>query len=151
MKLLITSLLLISALSAELKVGKSFPALTLVDQFNEKTEVKTKGSGTLLLSFEKDVSAKIKTYLDAKEKDFLALNNIMYISDISSMPSFITRMFALPKMKKFSFKVALIYDDEEALYLNRKKGKVTVIRLKNNTITSIKFVEAKALDTALNR
>ena len=149
MKLLMTCLLFISTLFAEVKVGESFPTLTLVDQFNTKTEIKTKGSTTLLLSFEKDVSAEIKTYLDAKEKDFLSTNNIMYISDVSSMPSFITRMFALPKMKKFSFKVALINDEKEGLLINRKERKVTVIRLKDNRIQTIKFVEAKNLDSIL--
>lgn len=149
MKLLITCLLFISTLSAELKVGESFPTLTLVDQFNEKTEVRTKGSSTLLLSFEKDVSAEIKTYLDAKEKDFLSTNNIMYISDISSMPSLITRMFALPKMKKFTFKVALIYDEKEAKFIDRKKGKVSVFTLKNNHIKTIKFVDPKDLDSII--
>ena len=149
MKLLITCLLFISTLSAELKVGETFPTLTLVDQFNEKTEIKTKGPSTLLLSFEKDVSAEIKTYLDAKEKDFLSKNNIMYISDISSMPSFVTRMFALPKMKKFTFKVSLIYDEKEALSIDRQKGKVSVFILKNNRIQAIKFVAPKALDSLL--
>ena len=149
MKLLITCLLFISTLSAELKVGETFPTLTLVDQFNEKTEIKTKGPSTLLLSFEKDVSAEIKTYLDAKEKDFLSKNNIMYISDISSMPSFVTRMFALPKMKKFTFKVSLIYDEKEALSIDRQKGKVSVFILKNNRIQAIKFVAPKSLDSLL--
>ena len=147
MKLLITCLLFISTLSAELKVGETFPTLTLVDQFNEKTKIKTKGSSTLLLSFEKDVSAEVKTYLDAKEKDFLITNNVMYISDISSMPSFVTRMFALPKMKKFTFKVSLIYDEKEALSIDRKKGKVSVFTLKNNRIQAIKFVAPHALDS----
>ena len=149
MKILITSLLLISTLFAELKVGEAFPALTLVDQFDTKTEIQRKGSATLLLSFEKDVSSSIKKYIDSKEKDFLAKNNIMYISDISSMPSFITSMFAIPKMKKFDFKISLINDEKEALFLDRKEGKVTVVTLKNNIIKTLNFVKAKDLDRFL--
>lgn len=149
MKILITTLLLMSSLFAEIKVGDSFPKLTLVDQFSEKTEVTQKGTTPLLLSFEKDVSADIKKYLETKEKGFLEANNIMYISDISSMPLLITRMFALPKMKKFTFKVSLIYDEKEAKSITRKKGKVTVITLKDNRIQKIKFLEPKKLDTIL--
>ena len=149
MKILITTLLLMSTLFAEIKVGESFPKLTLVDQFNEKTEVKQKGSTTLLLSFEKDVSAEIKTYLGAKEKDFLVANNIMYISDISSMPSFITSWIAIPKMKKFTFQISLIYDEKEAASISRQKGKVTVVRLKDNRIQKVTFVEPKALGSVL--
>ena len=73
----------------------------------------------------------------------------MYISDISTMPSFVTRMFAIPKMKKFWFKVSLIYDEEEAKDISRQKGKVTVIRLKDNRIQKIDFVKAKDLDSIL--
>ncbi len=151
MKILITSFLLISTLFAELHVGESFPKLTLVDQFDSKTEVKKTGSTTLILSFEKDVSSAIKTYLDTKEKNFLPLNNVMYISDISGMPSFITSWIAIPKMKKFNFKVSLISDEKEGIFIDRKEGKVTVITLKDNTITSIEFIEAKNLDKVLNR
>jgi len=149
MKLLIMSLLLTSVLFAETKVGESFPKLTLVDQYSKKTEVKTKGSATLLLSFEKDVSKQIKRYIDTKEKDFLVTKNIMYISDISSMPSFITSMFAIPKMKKFSFIVSLIYDEKEAKSLSRQKERVTVVTLKDNRIKKIRFVKPKDLDSVL--
>ncbi|CAA6807015.1 MAG: FAD/FMN-containing dehydrogenases [uncultured Sulfurovum sp.] len=150
MKILITTLLLISALFAEIKVGDGFPKLTLEDQFSKKTEVKQVGTTTLLLSFEKDVSAEIKKYLETKEEGFLEANNLMYISDISSMPSFITSMFAIPKMKKFSFKISLIYDEEEAEAISREEGKVTVIALENNLVKKIEFIEPKALDSLLN-
>lgn len=149
MKILITTLVLMSTLFAEIKVGESFPTLTLVDQFNEKTQVKKKGSTTLLLSFEKDVSAEMKRYLEAKEKGFLVANNIMYISDISSMPAFITRVFALPKMQNLTFKISLIYDDKEATSISRQKGKVTVVRLKDNRIQKVTFVAPKDLGSVL--
>ena len=149
MKILMTTLLLMSTLFAEIKVGEAFPKLTLVDQFDEKTEVKTKGSTTLLLSFEKDVSSDIKKYIATKEKGFLVANNIMYISDISSMPSFITSMFAVPKMKKFTFKVSLIYDEKEASSISREKGKATLVRLKDNRIQKVTFIAPKELDSML--
>ena len=149
MKILMTTLLLMSTLFAEIKVGEAFPKLTLVDQFDEKTEVKQKGLTTLLLSFEKDVSSDIKKYIVTKEKGFLVKNNIMYISDISSMPSLITSWVAIPKMKKFTFKISLIYDEKEASSISRKEKKVTVVTLKNNRIEKILFVKPEALDTIL--
>ena len=149
MKILFTSLLLISTLFAELKVGDSVPSLTLVNQFDEKVELKKEGSLKLILSFEKDVSAGIKTFLDTQDKNFLIDNNVTYISDISGMPSFVTSWFAIPKMKKFDFKVALIYDEDEGKVLNRQEEKVSVISVKDNNITSIKFVNPKDLAGAL--
>jgi len=142
-------LLLVSALFAEIKVGEGFPAYNLVDQFDEKMEVKMDGNTTLILSFEKDVSSETKKFLDTKEKTFLVDNDLMYISDISSMPSFITSWFALPKMKKFAFKVALIYEDKIGDIIPREDGKVTVIDLEYNKIMKIQFVDPKTLDTVL--
>ena len=149
MKILFVSLLMISSLFAELKVGDSFPSLTLVDQFDEKVELKKEGSLKIILSFEKDVSAGIKTFLDTQDKNFLVDNNVLYISDISGMPSLITSWFAIPKMKKFDFKVALIYDEDEGKVLNRQDEKVTVMFVKDNKIKSIKFVSSKDLATVL--
>ena len=149
MKILFVTLLLITSLFAELKVGDSFPTLTLVNQFDEKIELKKEGSLKIILSFEKDVSAGIKTFLDTQEKNFLVDNNVVYISDISKMPSLITSWFAIPKMKQFDFKVALIYDEDEGKVLNRQEEKVTVMILNDNNITSIEFVNAKDLATVL--
>ena len=73
----------------------------------------------------------------------------MYISDISSMPSFITSMFAIPKMKKFTFKIFLIHDEKEALFLDKKEGKVTVVTVKDNIVKKLNFVKAKDLDKVL--
>jgi len=112
-------------------------------------EINKKGSTTLLLSFEKGISSSIKTYIDTKEKDYLVKNNIIYISDISSMPSFITSMFAIPKMKKFSFKIALINNEKEASLFDKKDGKVTIITLKNNVIRTINYIKAKDLNKVL--
>jgi len=149
MKIILASLLMISSLFAELKVGDTFPSLTLLNQFDEKIELKKEGSFKIILSFEKDVSAGVKTFLDTQDKNFLIENNVTYISDISEMPSFVTSWFAIPKMKKFDFKVALIYDEEEGKVLNRQEEKVTVMVLNDNNITSIEFVSAKDLGSVL--
>ena len=148
-KIIMASLLLATALFAEIKVGENFPNLTLVDQFDEKMEVKKEGATKLILSFEKDVSSEVKTFLDSKEKNYLNDNNLFYISDISSMPSFVTSWFALPKMKKFDFKIALIYDENEGTAITREEGKVTVVTLTDNNITAIEFVAPKELENNL--
>jgi len=67
MKIILASLLMISSLFAELKVGDTFPSLTLLNQFDEKIELKKEGSFKIILSFEKDVSAGVKTFLDTQD------------------------------------------------------------------------------------
>lgn len=54
-KVITVTLLLMSSLFAELKVGDAFPSLALVDQFDEKVEILTQGERQLIFSFEKEV------------------------------------------------------------------------------------------------
>ena len=145
MKYLMTILFMISALYAEVKVGDAFPVFNLQDQFDVKMQVPQKGKITLILSFEKDVSSEVKTFINTQKKNYLEDNHIMYISDISPMPSFVTSLFALPKMKKFNFRVALINEDNVADVIPRKDAKVTRIKLHNNHVQSIEFVVPKML------
>jgi len=122
-----------------------FPTLKLVDQFDEKIEIDQENNTTLLISFEKEISKKINTFLKEQKPEFMKNHNLLYIADISSMPSFVTNWFALPKMKKLPFKIALIYDEEVAKPINKEEGKISVIYLKDNHVKSIKFVEPNSL------
>jgi len=145
MKLFVLALLCITMLYSEVKVGDTFPVFHLEDQFGSHMSVPLRGKKLLWLSFEKEVSSEIKTFLDTKPKGYMTKHNIMYISDISPMPYLITKFFALPKMKKFDFKIALIDEDNVADVIPRKEGKVTRITLRNYTITKIDFVKANDL------
>ena len=145
MRTILFLLLTITTLFGEVKVGESFPTLTLVDQYDQNISV-DKSTKTLLLSFQKGVSSGIQAFLKSKEENFLEKNNALYIADISGMPSFLVGLFALPKMKKFNFKVGLIYEDNVADPIPREEDKVTIIKLNNQKILSIEFVEPKRLE-----
>jgi len=147
MKIILTILLFISSLFPEVKVGENFPTLKLIDQFDHKVDFSQESNATLLLSFEKDVSKNINYFLKAQDKDFMSGHKVHYISDISSMPSLITKWVALPKMKKLPFKIALVYEEKVADIIQREEGKITVITLNNNHITSVKFLESEKLIT----
>jgi len=142
-KLLLISTLLTASLFAEFKVGDTFPKTLLEDQFEKSMEIKSSDK-LVIMAFEKDVSIEISTFLKAQPKDFMAKEHLKYISDISTMPSFITSMFALPKMKKYPFSVMLIEDDFGKQF-NKKDEKVTLYKLKNRKITAIEFVDPKNL------
>ena len=149
MKFILILLFSLSFLFGELKIKDPFPTLTLKDQFDTPTSISQKGSTTLIISFEKAVSEAIKKYLETKPKGFLTQNKIHYISDISTMPSFITSMFALPKMKKLDFKISLLYDKKEGMFINRQKSKVSLFKLKNGRIVEMRFVYVHELDKEL--
>jgi len=147
MKIILFILLSLSLLTAKVNNGNSLPPLNLVDQFDNK--VKIKNNSTLIISFQKSVSSKIQAYLDSKPKHYLEKNNILYVSDMSAAPTFMIKLFGIPKMKKFDYKVALIYDDAVADKIQREDDKITVIRLKRAKIMGIQFVSPKDLNSVL--
>ena len=150
MRKILFLLLTMTALFAEVKVGESFPSFVLVDQFDHNISIES-STEVLILSFQKSVSSEIQTFLESKEDDFLEKNHIIYMADMSSMPSFLVSMFAIPKMKKFKFKVALIYEESVADTVPREDDKVTLIRLNEQKIVSIKFIEPKELRNNISK
>ncbi len=148
-KILLSTLLLSSLLLADFKVGEKLPPIELADQFEKKFKIETSDT-TIIMAFEKDVAISIAEYLKSKPSTFLAENHSKYISDISEMPSMITSLFALPKMKKYPFSILLI-EDEFAKKFNRQDAKITVFSLQKGTIKTIKFITAKELPTIFTK
>ena len=149
MKKLFFNLLLITSFTfAGLHKGEHFPLLALQDQFGKNASIKD-SDRLVLMAFDKETAIAVADFLKKQSKGFLAGHHCTYISDISTMPSFITSMFALPKMKKYPFSVLLI-KNEAGKQFEKKTGKVTVYRLKHAQITSVEFKEAKALPALFN-
>ena len=142
-KLLLISTLLAVTLFADFNVGDRLPNIALNDQFEKPLKVELSDT-VLIMAFEKDVSIEISKFLKSQSKGFMAQHHTKYISDISSMPSFVTSMFALPKMKKYPFSVMLINNDFGKQF-DRKKGKVSIYTLKNKKIIAIEFIKPKQL------
>ncbi len=143
-------LLLASTLYAQtLTVGDTFPDMSLEDQFG-KTHHITPSDRWVLLTSEKKVAIKLTNILKQKSDDFLEQKHIRIISDISAMPTFITKMFALPKMRKYPFPVMLIRDDKGKIFA-KQKGMVTLFKLRRQKIVSISFMTPEELDRALSQ
>jgi len=137
-QLLMIPLLLTGTLFAEFKVGEKLPSISLPDQFENTLQVKSTDR-LLILAFEKDISSAINDYLKTQPADYLKEHHARYISDISAMPSLITSMFAMPKMKKFPFSIMLINDDLGKEF-GKEEGKITVYRIENHQIKAVEFI-----------
>lgn len=143
MKFLIASIFFVTSLFAGLQVDQYFPKTALPDQYGNEQRIMATDE-IVLMSFEKDVSVAINDYLKTKPKDFVYRHRVKYISDISPMPTVITKMFALPKMRKYKYPVMLIYDEAGAKY-DKKDGMVTVYRLDKGILKSVEFIAPSAL------
>ncbi len=66
------------------------------------------------------------------------------------MPSIITSLFAMPKMKEYPFSVLLVDEANKGLF-PVKEDMISIITLDNSKITDIKYVKtAEELAKALN-
>ncbi|MFW2608749.1 hypothetical protein ACN5OY_11750, partial [Aliarcobacter butzleri] len=74
------------------------------EQF-EKDHTLNANIKTILFASDKATSDMLRDYfLPLSEKEnILEKNNVVYIADISGMPSLISKYLALPKMKKYPF------------------------------------------------
>ncbi|MBF7065681.1 hypothetical protein ACOL3B_04740 [Aliarcobacter butzleri] len=138
-KLLLTIFLGIVAFANPLTVNNSVPELKIKDQF-EKEHTLDSNVKTIIFSATKDESNTIKEFLNSKGNDFLTTNHIVYVADITGMPSLITKFIALPKMKNYSFPILLI-DEENKVLFPVEKDKITIITLDNSKITDVKYIK----------
>ena len=138
-KFLFTVFLGLSAFANSLTVGSNLPTLTVKDQFEKEFTIDAKIK-TIIFSATKDESATIKDFLVTKDKNYLTTNNIAYVADITGMPSLISKFFALPKMKDYSFSIRLIDQDNKALF-PVEQDKIAIISLDNSKITDVKYIK----------
>ncbi len=132
-----------------LKIGDTLTPFNLPDQFDKVHTISSDKYEIFLVSFAKETSGKVNEFLKQQEEGFLDKNKIVYISDIHTMPSFVTSLFALPKMRKYKYTLMLMY--EENKIFPQQGEALTVIRFKDNKINSIEFIqEDESIDSIFN-
>jgi hypothetical protein len=132
MKKIFSLALLVATLMAnDFGLGEEISSFTLADQF-EKDHI---------VSFEKDTGADMNEFLNTKNPKYLEERNAVFIANISKMPGIITKLFAMPKMKKYKHTILLINDEEDKRFAQEEE-KITVYKLKNGVIEKINFVSS---------
>jgi len=130
----------IVAFGSEYKIGDSISPMKLVDQFGVIHSL-DRTPKTIIIAFEKEPSSKVHKFLASKPKEFLKSNDVAYIAEISQMPAFVSKMFAIPAMRKYNHHVLLIKDELVGERFPAKEDKITIIKTKNGKIDSIEFAE----------
>ncbi|MDQ7062123.1 MAG: hypothetical protein Q9M43_13795 [Sulfurimonas sp.] len=154
-KILLLLALSVSLFAVEpLKVGSS---LSLLDNYEYETPkgrmMKIPAESTLLLfAFEKDTGALVNDYLRTKNQYYIQKHKAVFVADISKMPTVITNMFALPKMKKYKHLLYLHYGKEFRHLVPHLDDKITLIRFTDGKVTNISFATTrKEIQEAIER
>jgi hypothetical protein len=137
------------SLANVLKIGDTLTPFNLPDQFDKVHTISSDKYEIFLISFAKDTSSKVNEYLKKQNVGFLEQNKIVYISDIHTMPSFVTSLFALPKMRKYKYTLMLMYEENKVF--PQQGDDLTVIEFKNNKVNSIEFIKKdESIDSIFN-
>ena len=144
-KILMSCLLLLSFTAyadnsiKPLQVGSALPSIELNTQHDKAVKVGNDVK-TILFAVDKAPSGLINNFLIKKDAGFLVSKKAYFVADISGMPSLITKMFAIPKMKKRAYDILLAKNATKVSFIPRKKGLVTVLKLAGGRVTSVDFV-----------
>jgi len=133
-----------STASAEpYRVGDTLEGFSLEDQHGE---VRSLEDTVEVVLFSRDMEGGdlLKSALAELEPGTLAARNALYVSDISGMPSLISRLFAIPNMRKRPYSMALDRDGATTERLPDEPGKATLIFCEQRTITRIEHADSAA-------
>jgi hypothetical protein len=128
------------AASAEpLRPGMPMPEIRLTDQHDVE---KTIASGVRYVVFTRDMDAgnMVKEALAENGGSILETADAIYIADISGMPAFVTKVFAVPAMRKRGYPIVLDRDGKATSGVPSEEGKITVLDLGAGAIAQIRYV-----------
>lgn len=129
---------IIPALAAPYEKGQRVDAFQAKDQFDNAFTFKPAETSFLLVSHDMETGKKANAALTALGKDYLGSKKAVYMANIFGMPG-IGRMFAIPKMKKYTHRIVLGDDAALIAHFPQETGKVTVLSLSNGKVVSIKY------------
>ena len=127
----------------ELEVGDAVPVFSAKDQFGKDFKF-APGPKFLFLAFDMDASKAANAKFTKLGQGGLDKLGIVYVMDIHPMPA-IGRFFALPKMRKYPFRVVLAESADLLKPFPRQEGKITALVLApDGKIRDIRYWNAGA-------
>lgn len=131
------------------QTGQPLPSLQLKDQHDQAWRI-APDTQLVLFAAGRKASNLAMAVLAPQPKGFLAERHAVYLADMSKMPGFITRTFALPSLRDQKFEVGVSLDEKTLADWPRKDDAVTLIRLDGGRVVSHEYVTTEAqLKTAL--
>lgn len=97
----------------------------------------------IIVSFEKETGALVNAYLHERDAAYLKEHQAVFIADISKMPSVITTMFAIPKLKKYKHPIHINYSESFDKVIPAKNDMVTILFVEDAKIKEIRYISTK--------
>lgn len=147
--LMVIGLFLSSHLYANtLQIGDNFSKITLLDQHEHQQGTNNE---TQILLFSRDMKSSDLIQEALKNMNVTQLPaTIVYIADISKMPSLIAKFVAIPQLKDLRFAIALDKEGSQTQFIPSQKKMASVIILDKLAIKNIHYLDsAQAIQKVL--
>lgn len=125
-------------LSAPYEKGKTVDSFTTKDQHEKEFTFQPKETKYLLVSHDMETGKKANAALDSLGKEYLGSKKAVYMANIFGMPG-IGRMFAIPKMRKYSHRIILADDAALIAKFPSQEGKVTILSLSGGKVQAVSY------------
>ena len=133
--------MLLPGLALAVEKGSTLEPWTLQDQF-EKAHSLDDSTRVLLVARDMDGSKLVKAALAERPKGYLEARHALFLADISRMPALISRLFAVPAMRDYSYPVLLDRDAAIASRYASDEGQGALVRLEQRRV-----LETRQLDS----
>ena len=134
-----------------LETGERLAPWTLLDQY-EQPFTFDNSTTTLLVARDMDGAKLIKEALKDQPKGYLEARHAVFVADIQRMPALIARMFAVPAMRDYHYRVMLDREGRVASRYPGAEGQVLWLQLKDGRLLSQReYANASDLRDALEK
>ncbi|MCM8740766.1 FAD/FMN-containing dehydrogenase [Pseudomonas koreensis] len=134
-----------------LEVGERLAPWTLLDQYDQAFTLDNRTT-TLLVARDMDGAKLIKQALKDQPKGYLEARHAVFVADIQRMPALIAKMFAVPAMRDYSYRVLLDREGRVASRYPGAEGSVLWLQLKDGRLLEQReYVDAAQLHEALEK
>nr|WP_305777839.1 FAD/FMN-containing dehydrogenase [Pseudomonas sp. Hg5Tf] len=143
-------LLSLSPLLAQaVEVGERLAPWTLLDQHDQAYSLNDQ-TRTLLVARNMDGAKLVKAALADRPKGYLEARNAVFVADIQRMPALISKLFAVPAMRDYSYRVMLDRDGKVVARYPGAEDKVLWLQLEQGRVVAQnEYASAEALREAL--
>ncbi|QRY82386.1 FAD/FMN-containing dehydrogenase [Pseudomonas sp. PDNC002] len=138
---------------ASAAVAQESPAIgwTLLDQF-DKPYTATSDLKVLLIAHDMAGSKLVKAALADRPEGYLDARHAAFVADISRMPAPISKLFAVPAMRDYAYRVLLDREPRVANRFPATVDAVTWLQLEQGKVVATRsYDSADALRQALER
>ncbi|MFJ2487204.1 FAD/FMN-containing dehydrogenase [Pseudomonas sp. NPDC087639] len=134
-----------------LENGDRLVPWTLLDQYDQAYTLDN-STTTLLVARDMDGAKLIKEAMKDQPKGYLEARHAVFVADIQRMPALIAKMFAVPAMRDYSYRVMLDREGRVASRYPGAEGQVLWLQLKDGRLLEQhEYANATQLREALEK